>query len=63
MNETVTVDYASKEAMQNAVSDLLGAGIPQDKFYVDEEKLEIKVITPTESKPEILELLNRHTTR
>jgi hypothetical protein len=63
MNETVTVDYASKEAMQNAVNDLLGAGIPQDKFYVDEEKLEIKVITPVASKPEILELLNRHTTR
>ncbi|NOY13053.1 MAG: hypothetical protein GXP51_05035 [Deltaproteobacteria bacterium] len=63
MNETVTVNYASEAAMKNAVADLLGAGIPQDKFFVDDGKLQIKVITPTDSKPEIVELLNRHTTK
>ena len=63
MSETVTVNYASSDAMKNAVNDLLGAGIPQEKFYVDEEKLQIKVITPTASKPEIEQLLNRHTTK
>lgn len=63
MSETVTVTYASPEAMKNAVNDLLGAGIPQEKFYVDEEKLQVKVITPTASKPEIEQLLNRHSTK
>ena len=63
MSETVTVNYASSDAMKNAVNDLLGAGIPQEKLYVDEEKLQIKVITPTASKPEIEQLLTRHTTK
>lgn len=60
MNETVTVTYPSKDALLNAVNDLLGAGIPQDKFFVDKSINQIKVITPMESDPEIMELLKRH---
>ena len=63
MSETVTATYASADAMKNAVNDLLGAGIPQEQFFVDEMKLQVKVITPTAGKPEILELLNRHATQ
>ncbi len=60
MNVTVTATYPSEDAQKNAVNDLLGAGIPQDKFYVDKSNHQIKVITPVDSKPEILVLLNRH---
>ena len=62
MSTTVTTTYTSKDALKNAVSDLLGAGIPQENFFADESALQIKVITSMESKPEILELLNRHST-
>ena len=60
MSETVTVNYASADAMKNAVNDLLGAGIPQEKFFVNSADLQIKVITPVASKPEIEQLLKRH---
>lgn len=62
MSETVTVTYASKDAMKNAVDELLRVGIPQEKFFVDKKKLEVKVITSTETRPEIEELLNMHAT-
>jgi hypothetical protein len=61
MNETITATYASKNAMKSAVDDLVGVGIPQEKFFVDEGKFQVKVITPTTSKREIEELLTRHT--
>lgn len=63
MSETVTVNYASAAAMKNAVNDLLGAGIPQEKFFVNSNDLQIKVITPEVSKPEIEQLLKRHSTK
>ncbi len=60
MNETVTATFASPEALKNAVNELLGAGIPGEQFFVDKEQNLIKVITPVQSDPEILALLNRH---
>ena len=60
MSTTVTTTYATTDAMKNAVNDLLGAGIPNENFFTDESALQIKVITSMDSKPEILELLNRH---
>ncbi|MCW8859978.1 MAG: hypothetical protein OQK50_00540 [Deltaproteobacteria bacterium] len=60
MNTTVTVNYDSLNSIKNAVDDLLGVGIPQEKFYVIKSAKQIKVITPKASEPEILELLNRH---
>ena len=60
MTETVTVTYASADAMKNAVNELVAHRIPEEKFFVDKEKLQIKVITPKATKPEIEELLNRH---
>ncbi len=63
MSETVTVTYASKDAMKNAVDELLRVGIPHEEYFVDEKKLEIKVITAAETRPEIEELLNMHTTK
>lgn len=63
MSTTVTTTYASKDALQNAVNDLLGAGIPNENFFVDQSNFQVKVITPLASKPEVLELLNRHSTK
>jgi len=63
MNETVTVTYTTADAMKNAVNDLIAHRIPKEKFFVDDEKLQIKVITPKASKSEIEELLNRHSTK
>ncbi|WP_020677959.1 hypothetical protein [Geopsychrobacter electrodiphilus] len=60
MNETVTVTYASTDALKNAKNELIAAQIPEEKFFVDEEKLQIKVITPKATKSTIEELLNRH---
>ncbi len=59
MNETVTVNYASEEAMDNAVNALVAARIPEEKFFVDKKKLEIKVITPKTSRSTIEKLLNQ----
>lgn len=60
MNTTVTMSYRSIDALKNAVDDLLGAGIPQEQFHVIKEDLELKVITPQVTEPEIRELLGRH---
>ncbi|MGK2946006.1 MAG: hypothetical protein ACSLFC_14890 [Desulfuromonadales bacterium] len=59
---TVTVTYATADAMKNTVSELVAARIPEEKFFVDKEKLQIKVITPKDTKSTIEELLNRHST-
>ena len=60
MNTTVTVNYGSMDSLKNAVNDLLGAGIPQEQFFVIKDHRQLKVITPQVSEPEIRELLNRH---
>ncbi len=62
MSETVTVSvtYATTDAMKNALSELVAARIPEEKFFVDKEKLQIKVITPQATRSTIEELLNRH---
>ena len=60
MNTTVTMSYRSIDALKNAVDDLLGVGIPQEQFHVIKDDLELKVITPKATEPEIRELLGRH---
>ena len=63
MSETVTVTYVTEDAMKNAVSELVAARIPEEKFFVDKEKLQIKVITPKATRSTIEELLNRHSAK
>jgi hypothetical protein len=60
MNTTVTMSYGSLDSLKNAVDDLIGIGIPQEKFHVIKDDLQLKVITPKASEPEIRELLCRH---
>ena len=59
-NVTITKTFASEDALTNVREDLVGEGIPQEKFYLDREKLQVKVIIPESGKPEILEILGRH---
>jgi len=60
MNTTVTMSYGSLDSLKNVVDDLIGVGIPQEQFHVIKDSLQIKVITPKDTEPEIRELLNRH---
>jgi hypothetical protein len=60
MNTTVTVNFGSMDSLKNAVDDLLGAGYPQEQFHVIKDELQIKVITPKVTEPEIRALLERH---
>ena len=60
MNTTVTVSYSSIDSLRNAVDDLLGVGIPQELFHVIKDDLQIKVITPKATEPQIRTLLERH---
>ena len=60
MNTTVTMSYGSLDSLRNAVDDLIGVGIPQEQFHVIKDDLQLKVITPKVSEPEIRELLDRH---
>jgi hypothetical protein len=60
MNTTVTMSYGSIDSLRNAVDDLIGVGIPQEQFHVIKDDLQLKVITPVASEPEIRELLGRH---
>jgi hypothetical protein len=57
---TVTATYASEDAVRNVVDELLGIGIPQEKFYAEMDKIQIKVITPESNQTEIVEILKRH---
>jgi hypothetical protein len=60
MTETVTAMYESKDQVRNAVDDLISTGIPREKFRVDDDKLEVAVLTAETTEPEIKEILMRH---
>jgi hypothetical protein len=60
MNVTITGVFDSATKVKGAEDDLRSTGIPREKIYVDASAMTIKVITPETSKPEILELLGRH---
>ncbi len=60
MPVTVTATYDSADKVRNAEDDLRGTGIPREKIFVDKDAHRIKVLSPDDSKPEIVELLRRH---
>lgn len=60
MNETVTATFASEDAVKTVIDDLLGVGIPQEKFFVDKNTHQVKVIAPSDTAAEILDLLKSH---
>jgi hypothetical protein len=60
MNETITASYDTVAKARNAVDDLVAVGIPAEKVFLDEERIEVKVIAPKTAEPEITEILQRH---
>lgn len=60
MTAVVTCTYDKVSKVQNAREDLIATGIPQEEIFVDEDIKQIKIMIPDETKPEVVEILNRH---
>lgn len=60
MTKTVTGDFATEDAMKNAMDDLVSTGIPREKVFLDTERMQLKVIIPAATEPEVNEILKRH---
>jgi len=60
MSITITSSYDSLDQMRNTKEDLIGTGIPRELIFLDEDNLQIKVMSPLETEAEIEEILNRH---
>lgn len=60
MQTTITATYDNKTALTNVVDDLVNDGLPREKIFADEDRLEVKVIVPTVTEPGITQLLKRH---
>lgn len=60
MRTTVTGHYETHDQTVNARDDLIATGIPQEQIFVDESHHLLKVIVPKSSKPEIEEIMMRH---
>jgi hypothetical protein len=60
MLRTVTATYGSRDTLRNVVDDILAVGIEREKVYVDDDANLIKVMIPSDTEPEVLEILGRH---
>ena len=60
MTKTVTGDFASEGAMKNAMDDLVSTGIPRESVFMDTSLMQLKVIIPAATEPEVNEILKRH---
>lgn len=60
MFKTITATYDNKTALTNVVDDLVNDGLPREKIFADEDRLEVKVMIPTATESGITELLKRH---
>lgn len=60
MSITITSNYDSLDQMRNTKEDLIGTGIPRELIFLDEDNLQIKVLSPLETEAEIEEILKRH---
>ncbi len=60
MYKTITATYTDKIAIENVADELVNKDIPRENFFIDEEVLQIKVMMPESTEPEIMDILNRH---
>lgn len=60
MFTTITATYASKATVTNVVNELVNDGIPSEKIYSDDTKLQVKVMVPESGVAGMKEILNRH---
>lgn len=60
MNTTLTGRFEQLDQARVAREEMIAAGIPQDKIFIDEDQRQIKVIIPEEQSPQILEIFSSH---
>jgi hypothetical protein len=63
MNKTLTATFDSEDTLKNVEDDILNgqiAGFPQEKFFVDKAKKEIKVIASPGIEGEIRKIFQDH---
>ncbi|HSN52378.1 MAG TPA: hypothetical protein VLS87_07590 [Woeseiaceae bacterium] len=60
MTAAVVATYKDVKTVRNVEDDLLSTGIPNEKIKVDKESRKIRVMVPEATRPEIMEILNRH---
>jgi len=60
MTTAVVATYKDAETIWNVKDDLISTGIPTDAIKIDKEHIKIRVMVSDETKPEIVEILNRH---
>jgi hypothetical protein len=60
MLKTITATYASKTTVVNVVDELINDGLPREKIYSDDAKIQVKVMVPEAEASGIMQILNRH---
>ncbi len=60
MTKTVTGDFATEDGMRNAMDDLVSTGLPRESVFMDASLMQLKVIIPAATEPEVIEILKRH---
>ena len=60
MTEAVVATFKNVRAITNVEDDLISTGIPSEKIKVDMDHRKIRVFVPDATRPEVLEILNRH---
>ncbi|MFO7764413.1 MAG: hypothetical protein R6V61_11845 [Wenzhouxiangellaceae bacterium] len=60
MNTTLTGRFEEVDQARVARKDMIAAGIPQEKIYIDEDRQQIKVIIPEAQEPQIREAFKNH---
>lgn len=60
MNTTLTGSFDKVDQARGARMEMIAAGIPQDKIYIDEDRQQIKVIIPEEESRQIREVFDSH---
>ena len=60
MLKTITATYASKTTVANVVDELINDGIPREKIFSDDAKMQVKVMVPETGVAGLKEILNRH---
>ncbi|KIH78071.1 hypothetical protein SAMN05660860_02244 [Geoalkalibacter ferrihydriticus] len=63
MNKTLTATFETVDVLKSVEDEIINgaiAGFPREKIFIDKEKKEIKIISPTATAGEIKEILQSH---
>jgi len=60
MTTAVVATYKDARTIGNVKDDLISTGIPNDAIKIDKEHKKVRVMAPSQTKAEIMEILNRH---